>query len=431
MKITSFFYMMLASVGILVAVFLFGRKESSSCLEIRADHVFIADQMQNQPMRLRIDNGFFTRVEKDQGQESDHCVSLDLRGLFLIPGLVDAHTHLFSYDRQSVSGWTEALQISAERDKDRRMEQAKNHATSMLKNGFVAIRDLGNSGDFLDAQLSQRIQEWRHRFPNFYFSGPGVAVWPSQVKISKAPFEYKIIRQESDISPLLKEYAEYNVSWLKVYLDNSPLGRAMSTDLFLALVRKAQGQGLKVAVHAEKMQSVERALASSVNSIEHFYEMPKDFNGTVKPFVVLTEVPSEACKSFTNKRETTLNCRNELEIQKRRIQWITKAGAKIVFGSDAVLDFMHGYKTRGEASLASLRSWESIGFTASQALVAATRTAGELLGEPVGEIREEYQAHLVILGNDPTVTLQNLKDIRMILKDGKIFCTGAEECHEP
>lgn len=432
MKMASFFYTMLASVGILVAVILYGSRKSTSCLEVRTNRVLIDGNMQMQnPLRVQIKDGLFSKIESDSGSRTSECTELDLRGLFVLPGLVDAHSHLFAYDRQAVTGWAEAMQISAERDNEKRIEQAKLNAISMLKYGFIAVRDLGNSGNFLDAKFYERIKEWGHRFPNLYFSGPGIAVWPSQVRLNRAPHEYRLISETRQIPDILNEYSANKVEWIKLYLDNSPSPQSMSTGLFLALIEQAHQKGFRVTVHAERKDSVLRALSSKVDSIEHFYEIPQKESRKVTPFVVLTEIASDACSRFSIRQPEARNCEFEKMQKTARGHWLKKSKARLVFGSDAMLDFMHSYRSRGEGAIESLISWSEIGMTAMDAILAATKNAGELLNKPLGQIREGFQAHLVAYSEDPTLNLRHLRKREMIIKDGKVFCSSAEDCHGP
>lgn len=337
-----------------------------------------------------------------------NCKLLDLKGAFLFPGLIDAHAHLLAVDKQKVSDWKSALELSAARPEKTRLLIGEANAKSMLLAGFTTVRDLGNSGFHLDEQLKSKMSTG----PEIVTSGPGITISPSQINLKYNPKEYSLIDERTDIDQLLQNYKSHHVSWVKLYADNSGQGPLITQPLLKSVVRKARSLNLKVAIHAEYAQSIANALEVGPDSIEHFYEIPS----------IKIKRPTYAVLTGSAPLEKT-------SAPIKRLSWLKSNKFKIVFGSDAVLDFTSNFKNRGEASLSSLINLEQVGFSPAEVLLSATSTAGEMLGQPIGKIEKNYAANLVVFGSDPLLNLKNIENRNFVIFGGKIVCNNTQDCH--
>lgn len=359
-------------------------------------------------------------------ENSGQCKTIEGKNKFILPGFIDSHSHVMALDAQRVTGWQSALEISAHRPKLTRMFLGQKNLKSLLLAGITSVRDLGNSGYFIDAQLHE-LQE-RNAFvgSRLIFSGPGMAVSPTQINSSLSPAEYAIISSEVNLNKLLKTYTDHSVRWIKLYADNSDSTQSgLSENIMKTLVQKAHVLGLKVAIHAENKSSIQNALAAGADSIEHFYEIPTEDNLPLnKPYVVLTDFSLNTCTNLN----FTANCTQKMLSFKTRIEWLTRNGFKLVFGSDAVLDFSSKFKSRGQASLASLQSLEQLGLSPKQVIKSATATAAEMLQLPIGKIANSFYADLVFYDSDPIVSLSALDSRSLVLAQGAVICQGKSEC---
>ena len=375
-----------------------------------------------------ISNALITDIVDSNSFESldKNCLSVDLKGHFLYPGLIDAHTHLLAVDRQKVVGWKSALELSAERPSMMRLFIGEKNAKSMLLAGFTTVRELGNSGQYLDEKLNLRITNNISLGPEIITSGPGIAIYTSQINSNAKKEEYTIVNSQSDIDQVLLKYKSHNVSWIKLYADNSAVNSIISLDLLKSITRKAQALKFKVAIHAEYNQSVQMALLARPDSIEHFYEIPAhDVSNNINtPFVVITDNSLNTCEnSFI-----VNNCFEKIKSLKNRLEWLRREGYKIVFGSDAVLDFTFNFKNRGDASLSSLISLTQIGLSPLETLLSATVTSADMLALPIGKIEKDYMANLVAFYSDPLINIENIKNRDLVVFKGKIVCKGSNEC---
>lgn len=355
-----------------------------------------------------------------------NCQSLDLKGAYLFPGFIDSHSHLLAFDKQRVSSWRSALELSSVRSEKMRLLVGEKNATSLLLAGFTTVRDLGNSGFHLDEQLKSRISDKLLAGPQIITSGPGITIEPSQIDLKYSPREYTLVSERSDIDRILQDYKSHNVSWIKLYADNSGRGSLIKQDLLETLTRKAQNLNLKVAIHAEYAQSIVNALNATPNSIEHFYEIPNFDTKPMKnfPYIVLTDYSLKTCENMLIEK----NCKNKINSLKNRLTWLRQNNFKLVFGSDSVLDFTSNFKTRGEASLAALISLEQLGLSPLDVLLSATVTPAEMLGLPIGKIEKHHKANLVAFSSDPIINLDNIKTRTLVIFNGKIVCKKTQEC---
>ena len=118
-------------------------------------------------------------------------------------------------------------------------------------------------------------------------------------------------------------------------------------------------------------------------------------------------------------------------MQKRaaRTQWALKNDFNLVFGSDSYID---SDQSRGHSAIEALISLEEEGLSPFQALQSAGVNAAKMLGEiNLGEINPDKTADLVAVEGDPLKTLQDLKKIRFVIKQGKIVCQSEDSCRNP
>lgn len=366
-------------------------------------------------------------IDANSAQQADlNCQLMDLEGAYLYPGLIDSHSHLLALDKQRVPNWKSALELSAARPETMRLDIGAMNARSMLMAGFTTVRDLGNSGYYLDEKLKSKIDNKISIGPDIIISGPGITIAPSQINLKINTQEYTVVDEKTDIHALLQGYKSHNVTWVKLYADNSGQGSLITQNLLNKLTAFAQSLDLKVAVHAELNQSIINALDANANSIEHFYEVPNTQIKKIKkyPFITLTEYSLKTCLdlSFDN------SCDSKIKSFKSRIAWIKDNGFKYVFGSDSVLDFTSNFKTRGEASLSSLISLGEFGLSPLEVILSATVTPAAMLERPIGKIKKNYSANFVAFASDPLIHLENLKTRSFVMLNGVVACKSPRAC---
>lgn len=430
-KLFIFSIILLGLIFVLIVGNKLDQKKIPNCFALLNSHYFdyktnsyISDQT------IIIKNSVIADIISADNKEAVtqlKCHHIDLDGAYLYPGLIDAHTHLMAADKQRLTNWKSTLELSAARPDEERLRLGEMNARSMLFAGFTTARDLGNSGYFLDMKLDESLKTLVPSGPEIITSGPGLAVTPSQINLKFNPKEYLIIDENSQIDKILQEYRSHGVTWLKLYADNSDSSSLMNPNLLNEITREAQKAGFKVAIHSEFGSSATRAIKASPDSIEHFFSVP-DGNSSEYPknlpYVVVTEYSLQTCL----RAGLDQNCEKRINTTQSNIKWLKKHNFKIVFGSDAVLDFTSKFNTRGEASIASLISLGELGLSPLEVMLSATAVPAEMLDLPIGKIEKNHTANLVAYKKDPLVDLENLKQTSLIMFKGDFVCKNLFEC---
>ncbi|MEQ1724028.1 MAG: amidohydrolase family protein [Pseudobdellovibrio sp.] len=409
----------------LIFVIFFTKKDTqkNNCIIITGGNYFDSKALTMQPnKKLFLENNSIIF----ENNASASCQTINLNKHYILPGLIDSHTHMLSADRQTVTTWKQALELSAVRPAMTRIYIGEKNSKDMLFSGFTTLRDLGNSGKFLDVALSNRINDLTTQGPDLIVSGPGLATLNTQINLNLNPEEYTVFDKNTDIVLLLKKYKNNNISWIKLYADNSNPNEIVDLSLLQSVINIAHQEGFKVAVHSTYQLSVDNALQATPDSIEHF-SYAADFtkiNITNKPYAVLTDFSLKTCQQS----HVEENCDKTITDFKNRIKWLKQNNFSLVFGSDAVLDFTNKFKNRGEASINSLISLGELGLSNLEIILSATATAAEMLQLNTGKIATGQQADLVIYSTNPLDNLQALLRPVIIISNGKIICESQVEC---
>lgn len=210
---------------------------------------------------------------------------------------------------------------------------------------------------------------------------------------------------------------------------NSPiglgLGRQMFDDEARAIVETAHLYGKKVAVHAHGADGIALALGAGADSIEHGTLLDDAgielFRKTGAYYVpTLSTVNGYIERLEKNPDAYTPEVRSKIEwrigITGKSLEQAVPRGVKIAFGTDAGVS-MHG-RNADEFELMVKH-----GMTPEQAIVAATVNAADLLGiaELVGTLEPGKQADLIAVDGNPLEDVTVLKDVELVMKDGKVF----------
>ena len=359
--------------------------------------------------------------------KQDNCSVFEGRGFYVIPGLIDSHTHLLAGDLIKVTSWKEALEGAAGRAEMSRLLIGEKNALSMLRAGFTAWRDLGNSGIYLDKKLAELLGSKYEFAPLMIYSGPALAMPPSQVDLRKYPKEYEPINENSDFNSIVIKHKRQGATWIKIYADNSGPDVSMPLNVARQIIASAHRFGLKVSVHAEHALSAAIALEYQPDSIEHFYRAPQGAEPDAqlkKSAVVLTDHSLVSCKNWN----FSPDCDKEVLLSRERTAWLKSRAYTLVFGSDAILDTTGRFQSRGAAALDSLLALSQLGFTGFEIVAMATKNAGEMLGLDVGQIKDNYRADLVMYKSDPLKDIEALKSPQTVFANGQIVCRTESEC---
>lgn len=391
-------------------------------------------------MQILIEGDVISSISPDLQKYRTHCPQINLDQFAVTPGLIDTHTHVFLEDTNYGNEFSKVALAHALMKPETRIKIARNNARALLYSGFTSIRDLGNSGNFLDAQLKQeQIENPNKPLPRIFISGPGWATKRGQLPMSAenslAITEYTSISpdiQNEDIDRLVQEYKSKNVDTLKLYADNDPEKGDLSLATLTRITEAAQKNNMPVAIHASTLATSRSAVLAGAQSLEHGFEVDdsllKEMNKR-QSFLVPTGIDQATCLKIQshNSAPEYKSCQRYLKSFSGRLMAAHKAQVQIAFGSDMYMIFKKG--DRGINSMSSLFSYNEGGLSPNETLKSATSTAAKLLRrEDLGVIRVGAKADIVAFNGDPEKDILALKKISFVMKNGHIFCRSEKSC---
>ena len=205
---------------------------------------------------------------------------IDLTRYTVLPGLIDAHTHLLYLENPDAGDATgEGTKAVIVEGIPLRALHGAARAKTFLDAGITAVRDLGNAGRFGDVALKTAIADGSLPGPRMFVAGPGLSPIGGQFpgltpeNIAIAEQEYRIVRSPADAAEAVRENVTLGADVIKIYSNNTPNRGSLSIEEMQAIVAAAKRLGVRVAAHATDDAAVWRAAFASVNSIEHGYQV--------------------------------------------------------------------------------------------------------------------------------------------------------------
>ncbi|WP_462171302.1 amidohydrolase family protein [Pseudoalteromonas xiamenensis] len=357
---------------------------------------------------------------------------VDLAGKWVIPGLIDMHTHSYGNFIPNAKNDSPGTEVIAQR---------------ILKAGVTGFVDLfGYEKKLFEVRAKQR-------------SGAFVgADMYTSLTCFTAPkghcSEYGIptrtVTTVEEAKSQIDDLAQYKPDVIKIVYQPTDDQPSISKEVFAQLVKSADEFGIKTIVHIKTWQDVRDAVEVGASAVTHVPrgKIPLDvpvlmaqsgmvmiptlavhndfvnflFDESVLDAPLLKQLVPESfiaaykSQSLLEKykdRKAEFEARNRIAFA--AVKAIHKAGVRVLVGTDAGnWNTVQGYSVHREMKLLS-----EAGFTPEEAIAAASTYSAEFLGIKVGT-NEGERANFVVLNTSPTKNILNTQDIAFVVKDGKV-----------
>ena len=354
---------------------------------------------------------------------------INLQNCTVSPGLIDAHTHILTIQKIN-----DPLEVDVLMNSDiERSLRAVKIARTYLESGFTTIRDLGNSGMFLDLNMKRAINNGWVVGPRMIISGPILAPEDGQffnLSLQNRDVierEYTVIKNPEQARQAVKDHISHGVDVIKVVMGDGKL--TLTLDEVKSIVETAHQYGVKVTAHATYDAVISRALNAGVDGIEHGYGIADsllDIMAKKKVYLVPTIGTFESYKELIDidKKQTEEQLKGLESFIKKSEEIVKKAiekGVMVVNGADM---YIYTPKPQGDVAKNSMEAYYAGCGKANEVLKTATINAAIACGVNrfTGVIKENMNADIVAFGGDIEKDfISSLYKIRFVMKDGEIY----------
>lgn len=385
-------------------------------------NTFIANQ------EILVEGKLITKVGTGIKAPSNATV-ISLQNCTVSPGLIDAHTHILTIQKI-----TDPLEADMLMNSDiERSLRAVKIAREYLESGFTTIRDLGNSGMFLDLNMKRAIRKGWVVGPRMIVSGPILSPEDGQFfNLSSQnrgviEREYRVIKNVEDARQAVKDHISKGADLIKVVMGDGRI--TLSTEEVRSIVQTAHSYNIKVTAHATYDEVISKALDAGVDGIEHGYGISDSLLDRMvkqKVYLVPTIGTIESYKElFDDGKPKSAEEQKGLEdFVRSNIAIVSRAIAKgvmVVNGADMYIEVK---RTQGDAAKNSMEAYYTGNGKANDILKTATKNAAIACGVDgfTGVIKEKMTADIVAFDGDIEKDFKNvLYKMKLVMKEGEIY----------
>jgi imidazolonepropionase-like amidohydrolase len=353
---------------------------------------------------------------------------IDLSREWVLPGLMDAHTHLTL--TEVIGGNAPFESFYLKESTAYRAMRALHNGEILLRAGFTTIRDVGNDADYAMKDAARAVQAGWFTGPTMLTSGKIIAPFGGQsnaIPQEQGEFwKYEYIDADSpaEMRKAVRQNIYYGADVIKLVADNNPYH--LSLDEIRAAVDEAHHAGRPVAVHVYGGEAAQNVIEGGVDSLEHGFELTDAQLQLMKQKGIVL-VGTDFPRSQLDIVGTSGGIFAPPEVLAPkiidRLRRARNLGVTLAFGTDTVIEVPG--KTRADLMLDYLQVWRQAGVPPAEILRAMTTNPAKLfrVDQTRGAIAPGLAADIIATPGNPLDDIEALRQVNFVVKDGKVVRT--------
>jgi imidazolonepropionase-like amidohydrolase len=399
--------------------------QTDSFYLLKPDRVFDGEQMHNDWVVLVKGNTIEAAGSMNFKLPANTRI-IELKGTTLLPGLIEGHSHLFLHPYNEVSWNDQVLKES----RAERTARAVNHAKATLIAGFTTVRDLGTEGAaYDDVGLKTAIEKGIVPGPRMIVATKAIVAKGSygpdynnpDIDLPQGAAEVAGIE---DLANEVRTQIGKGADLIKIYADyrwggDGQAAPTFSVEAIASATSIARSGGRQTVAHATTKEGMRRAILGGVSTIEHgddgddeIFKLMKEKNVALCP----TLAAGDAILQYSGWKKGVEPEPERIKAKKKSFQAALKNGVTICMGGDVGV-YAHGDNAREMELMADY------GMNAVDVLKSATSVNADVFGyaEKLGRIKKGLLADIVVIQGDPSKTIKDIRNVMLVMKDGKIY----------
>lgn len=345
---------------------------------------------------------------------------IDLTRATVLPGLIDAHTHMFNTPKPGMTREASTL-------------IAVHNLQADLRAGFTSARDMSSHANgYGDVDIRNAINEGRIDGPRYQVSGRGI-VWAGAANAAADnPLASTVVRTIDEARAAVRDHVQHGVDWIKLFPTGAysftPTGDAQYAltypkEVLTALIDETHRLGHKAACHVLGGEGQRNAISAGCDTIEHAFGLTQD-DANLMVQKGLAYDPTfvrylEPYMDDNDAKSTGGKYRMIPIFEKAVTLGAATKGLKMMMGSGADgSTYVHGTQALDFDALVKRAH-----MTPAAAIQAGTINNAEVMGwgDRVGSIEKGKFADIIAVSGDPLADITELQRVTFVMKGGKVI----------